>query len=54
MLRVDPGHPDNSFLLTKLTGPPLGQGSRMPLTGDLLSDAEVALIRAWILAGAPR
>lgn len=54
MLRVDPGHPDNSFLLTKLTGPALGQGSRMPLTGDPLGDADMALIRAWILAGAPR
>lgn len=54
MLRVDPGRPDNSFLLSKLAGPPLGQGSRMPLTGALLDDAEMALIRAWILAGAPR
>ena len=54
MKRVDPSHPDNSFLLTKLTGPPLGQGSRMPLTGDPLSDAEIALIRTWIEAGAER
>ena len=54
MLRVDAGHPDNSFLLTKLTGPPAGQGGRMPLTGDPLSDADVALIRAWITTGAPR
>ncbi|MBX3027905.1 hypothetical protein KF840_23675 [bacterium] len=54
MLRVDPGHPDNSFLLSKLAGPPLGQGSRMPLTGDPLSAADMALIRAWISAGALR
>ncbi|HSQ01278.1 MAG TPA: hypothetical protein VL049_28995 [Candidatus Dormibacteraeota bacterium] len=54
MLRVDAGHPGNSFLLTKLTGPPAGQGGRMPLTGDPLSDADVALIRAWITTGAPR
>ena len=54
MLRVDPGAPDNSFLLSKLAGPPLGQGSRMPLTGAPLDDADMALIRAWILAGAPR
>jgi hypothetical protein len=54
MKRVDPGHPDNSFLLSKLAGPPLGQGSRMPLTGEPLTDTEMALIRAWITAGAPR
>ena len=53
-LRVDPGNPDNSFLLVKLAGPPLGQGSRMPLTGEPLDGAEMALIRDWILAGAAR
>jgi len=52
LLRVDPGHPENSFLLIKLTGPPPDQGSRMPLTGPLLNDAEVELIRAWIAQGA--
>jgi len=54
LLRVDPGDPENSFLLVKLVGPPPSQGSRMPLTGALLSDGEVALIRAWIEAGASR
>jgi hypothetical protein len=54
MKRVDPGHPDNSFLLSKLAGPPPGQGSRMPLIGEPLRDAEVALIRTWIAAGAER
>lgn len=53
LLRVDPGAPANSFLLAKLEGPPPGQGGRMPLTGALLSAAEVDLIRAWIAAGAP-
>lgn len=52
--RVDPGDPDNSFLLVKLEGPPPGQGQRMPLTGDPLTPSEIDLIRAWILAGAPR
>jgi hypothetical protein len=54
LLRVDPGHPENSFLLVKLEGPPPDQGSRMPLTGSPLSDAEIALIRDWIAGGAPR
>jgi hypothetical protein len=52
MKRVDPGHPENSFLLTKLQGPPLGQGSRMPLTGDPLSADQIKLISDWIAAGA--
>ncbi len=51
-LRVDAGHPDKSFLLIKLTGPPIGQGSRMPLTGAPLSAEEIQLIRDWIAAGA--
>ena len=54
MKRVDAGSPDTSFLITKLVGPPLGQGSRMPLTGDPLTDAEVGLIRTWIADGALR
>ena len=53
LLRVDPGHPENSFLLLKLTGPPLGEGSPMPLTGAPLSADEIQLIRDWILQGAP-
>ena len=52
LLRVAPNHPENSFLLVKLEGPPVDQGSRMPLTGPLLSDAEVQLIRDWIAHGA--
>jgi hypothetical protein len=47
-LRVDPGHPENSFLLVKLEGPPPDQGSRMPLTGAPLTDAEIQRIRDWI------
>jgi hypothetical protein len=54
LLRVDPGDADNSFILIKLEGPPPVYGSRMPLTGALLSDAEVDLIRRWIVAGAPQ
>jgi hypothetical protein len=52
MLRVDPGHPENSFLLVKLEGPPPGEGSRMPLTGAPLTDAEIQLIHDWIANGA--
>jgi len=52
LLRVDPGHPENSFLLTKLTGPPPGEGSQMPLSGGPLTNQQIELIRNWILQGA--
>jgi hypothetical protein len=53
LLRVDPGDPDNSLLLIKVEGPPPDLGSRMPLAGEPLTEREIALIRAWIEAGAP-
>jgi hypothetical protein len=55
MLLVDPGRPENSFLLRKLTQPRPGEGNRMPANSPVpLSDATIAGIREWILAGAPR
>ncbi len=54
MLRVDPGNPDNSFLLRKLIGPGPGEGNRMPANAATpLSDAVTGAVREWILAGAP-
>ncbi|MBI3786483.1 MAG: hypothetical protein HY270_24100 [Deltaproteobacteria bacterium] len=52
ILRVDPGHPENSFLLMKLSGPPRGAGSLMPLTGAALSAEQIQLVRDWIVQGA--
>lgn len=52
LLRVDPGQPGNSFLVRKVTAPGLGEGARMPLTGEPLSADEVERIRAWIERGA--
>jgi len=52
LLRVDPGQPDNTFLIRKLEGPPPDQGSRMPLAGAPLTADETALIRRWVAAGA--
>jgi len=53
-LRVDPGRPENSFLLTKLTEPGPGEGNRMPSNSSTpLSAATVNGFREWILAGAP-
>jgi hypothetical protein len=53
LLRVDPGAPENSFLILKLTQPSSATyGSRMPLVGSPLSGAEIDAVRQWILAGA--
>ena len=52
--RVVPFDPNSSFLLIKLTGPGPGEGSQMPQGMDPLSPSDIAAIRSWILAGAPR
>jgi hypothetical protein len=52
--RVAPGDPGRSFLLRKLTEPGAGEGNRMPSNSPVpLSEATIAAIREWILAGAP-
>ena len=54
MKLVDPGNPDNSFLLTKLLGPESADlGSRMPFGGGTIHAAKIDAIRTWIEAGAP-
>ena len=55
LLRVAPGDPAGSFLLTKLTLPTvfdLRFGSRMPLAALPLTAEQIDVIRAWILRGA--
>jgi hypothetical protein len=57
-LLVDPGRPENSFLLHKLLWnvPPGGPdyGLPMPLGGPPPSVGEVEFVRRWIQQGAPR
>ena len=48
---VVPGKPDESLLVLKLSENPVC-GSRMPLGGVLLTDAQREMVRSWILAGA--
>lgn len=53
--RVVAGDADASFLVHKLEGTlGAGEGSRMPLIGPALPAEELALVRAWIDAGAPQ
>ena len=51
--RVEPGDPDNSYLIQKLEGAPGIMGSRMPQGGPFLDQATVDMIRQWIMDGAP-
>lgn len=66
---IEPGDPDNSFLIYKIADPSLGllpedpdgqagpaappAGSPMPLQVPALSAEEIALIEDWVSAGAP-
>jgi hypothetical protein len=52
LLRVDPGNPDDSYLVIKLEGPPIELGFRMPLVGDPLPAEDIQLVRDWIAMGA--
>lgn len=55
MKLIDPGNPDNSFLLTKLMGPEdRSFGGRMPFGVGPLHQAKINAIRTWIEAGAPQ
>jgi hypothetical protein len=48
---VTPGQPEQSLLLQKL-GPTPPCGSRMPIGGAPISDAQLEMVRSWIAAGA--
>ena len=52
LLRVDPGQPDDSYLVMKIEGAPGITGGRMPLGLSPLSAEQIATIRAWIADGA--
>lgn len=51
LLRVDPGDPDDSYLIQKLEGT-AAVGDRMPLGGPYLPQADIDVIRQWITDGA--
>lgn len=49
--RVEPGDPDNSYIIHKLEGTQ-SVGERMPLGGPYLPSGTIAAIRQWITDGA--
>lgn len=53
LMRVEPGNPDDSYLLMKIEGDPDIVGARMPLGRQPLSSSQISLVRDWIVAGAP-
>ncbi|HMB93150.1 MAG TPA: DUF5777 family beta-barrel protein [Rhodothermales bacterium] len=46
--RVNPGDPENSYLIHKIEGRSDIEGVQMPLVGDKLSEEQVNTIKAWI------
>lgn len=53
--RVDPGNPDNSYLLHKVEGRSGITGGRMPFNGPpYLTSGQIVILRRWIELGAPR
>jgi plastocyanin len=51
--RIEPGDPDQSYLVRKVEGDPSIDGQQMPRGGPPLSADLIQMIRAWILDGAP-
>ena len=51
LLRVEPGNPDDSYLVQKIEGT-AAVGGRMPLGGQPLSQETIDAIRQWITDGA--
>ncbi|HEX9161557.1 MAG TPA: hypothetical protein VF980_07595 [Thermoanaerobaculia bacterium] len=52
LLRVKPGDPQNSYMYRKITGVGI-TGFQMPQGGPFLDATQIALVRDWILRGAP-
>jgi Bacterial Ig-like domain len=53
LLRVKPGHPDDSYMVRKIEGLAGIDGGQMPLGETPLPQATIDAIRQWITNGAP-
>jgi hypothetical protein len=53
LLRVNPGSPDESYLVLKIEGAPDIEGSQMPLGETPLPQSTIDAIKQWITNGAP-
>ena len=50
---IDPGNPERSYLIHKITNHNICTGQTMPKDAALLPDAEIQVIYDWICTGAP-
>lgn len=50
--RINPGNPDDSYLVRKIQGGPDIIGGRMPLNRPPLSEEQISLVRTWVSEGA--
>ena len=50
--RIEPGEPDNSYLIRKIEGTAGIAGARMPFGGPFLDPATINMIRQWVSDGA--
>jgi hypothetical protein len=50
--RIEPGEPDNSYLIRKIEGAAGITGVRMPFGGTPLDQATIDMIRQWVSEGA--
>lgn len=50
--RINPGRPNESYLMEKITSDDPELGGRMPPGSTPLSDTDIETIRNWILDGA--
>lgn len=53
LLRIDPGNPDDSYLVWKIEGRPEIAGAQMPRGRPPLAQEQITAIREWIADGAP-
>ena len=51
-LRVNPGFPDDSYIVQKIEGSAGITGQQMPLNNPPLTAGQIAVIREWIFNGA--
>lgn len=49
---IDPGHPESSYLLNKLSGQGLCDGVQMPIGRTPFSESDLRVINDWICQGA--
>jgi hypothetical protein len=54
LFRVEPGNPDESYIVRKLEGGPDISGGQMPLDRPPLDQLTINAIRVWISQGAPQ